>query len=52
MVITVFTKSYFRRSLKKFSRGLLRKGGRNNMGRITVYHRGGGVKRIYRFIDF
>jgi large subunit ribosomal protein L2 len=29
-----------------------RKGGRNNRGRITVRHRGGGHKRIYRIIDF
>lgn len=26
--------------------------GRNNQGRITVRHRGGGVKRTYRVIDF
>ena len=26
--------------------------GRNNAGRITVRHRGGGVKRKYRIIDF
>lgn len=26
--------------------------GRNNQGRITVRHRGGGVKRNYRIIDF
>jgi len=26
--------------------------GRNNQGRITVRHRGGGVKRQYRIIDF
>ena len=26
--------------------------GRNNQGKITVRHRGGGVKRKYRFIDF
>ena len=26
--------------------------GRNNQGRITVRHRGGGVKRRYRLIDF
>ena len=31
--------------LKKF-------GGRNNTGRITVRHRGGGHKRRYRIIDF
>lgn len=29
-----------------------RHGGRNNMGRITVRHRGGGHKRRYRLIDF
>ncbi|MCD8048030.1 MAG: 50S ribosomal protein L2 [Clostridia bacterium] len=27
-------------------------GGRNSYGRITVRHRGGGVKRKYRIIDF
>lgn len=26
--------------------------GRNNVGRITVRHRGGGVKRRYRLVDF
>lgn len=32
---------------------ILRKsGGRNNKGRITAYHRGGGHKRYYRIIDF
>jgi len=34
--------------LKKMSE----KAGRNNTGRITVRHRGGGVKRRYRLIDF
>jgi len=28
------------------------KGGRNNSGKITVRHQGGGVKRKYRIIDF
>ena len=28
------------------------KAGRNNQGRITVRHQGGGVKRKYRIIDF
>lgn len=27
-------------------------GGRNNMGKITSYHRGGGHKQSYRVIDF
>ena len=29
-----------------------RKGGRNNQGKITARHRGGGHKRTYRLIDF
>src|SRR5437870_2745147 len=29
-----------------------RKGGRNNQGKITSRHRGGGHKRMYRRIDF
>ena len=31
---------------------LPRKGGRNNHGHITIRHRGGGHKRLYRMIDF
>ena len=31
---------------------LTKKGGRNNTGRITVRHQGGGHKRLYRVIDF
>jgi large subunit ribosomal protein L2 len=31
---------------------LVKSGGRNNRGRITVRHRGGGHKRRYRIIDF
>jgi large subunit ribosomal protein L2 len=31
---------------------LNKKGGRNNRGRITVRHRGGGHKRRYRIVDF
>lgn len=31
---------------------LKRSGGRNNTGRITANHRGGGAKRQYRVIDF
>jgi large subunit ribosomal protein L2 len=33
--------------------GIIKKtGGRNNRGRITVRHRGGGHKRRYRIVDF
>ena len=31
---------------------LSKNGGRNNQGKITVRHHGGGVKRKYRIIDF
>ncbi len=31
---------------------LAKKGGRNNKGRVTARHRGGGHKRYYRVIDF
>ena len=37
---------------KKLLRPLKKKGGRNNQGKITVRHRGGGHKRQYRVIDF
>src|SRR2546426_12560657 len=31
---------------------LRKSGGRNNTGRMTIRHRGGGHKRLYRLIDF
>ena len=37
---------------KSLVRPLPRKGGRNNQGRITTRHQGGGHKRAYRVIDF
>ncbi|NNE69809.1 MAG: 50S ribosomal protein L2 [Rhodothermales bacterium] len=43
------TKSTPEKSLLK---PLKKKGGRNNNGRITVRHQGGGHKRRYRVIDF
>ncbi|OQX00929.1 50S ribosomal protein L2 [Candidatus Parcubacteria bacterium A4] len=43
-------------SKKKPEKGLLlfikRNGGRNSRGIITVRHQGGGVKRLYRIVDF
>ena len=43
------TKSRPERSLV---RPLRKRGGRNNMGRITVRHRGGGARRKIRVVDF
>ena len=37
---------------KPLVRGLSETGGRNNLGRITVWHKGGRHKRLYRIIDF
>ena len=37
---------------KSLLRPLSKTGGRNNRGRITSWHRGGRVKRMYRVIDF
>lgn len=37
---------------KSLLRPLTKKGGRNNQGKITCRHRGGGHKRMYRLIDF
>ncbi len=38
--------------LKHLTYGGKRAGARNNAGRITTRHRGGGEKRLYRLIDF
>src|SRR4249919_82299 len=37
---------------KSLVKPLPKKGGRNNQGRITTRHQGGGHKRAYRIIDF
>ncbi len=37
---------------KSLTVGLKKQGGRNAYGRITVRHRGGGAKQLYRVIDF
>ncbi len=38
--------------LKRLTKGKRKTAGRNNQGRITIRHRGGGVKRTFRVIDF
>lgn len=38
--------------MKSAVKGFKKSRGRNNKGRITSRHRGGGVKRLYREIDF
>lgn len=41
-----------RKPEKSLLEPLRKRGGRNNRGKITSYHRGGGAKRMYRRIDF
>ena len=43
---------YKGRPLKQLTEKKTKKGGRNNNGRITVRHQGGGHKQNYRVIDF
>lgn len=38
--------------VKSLTRGFRRANGRNNTGRITTRHKGGGHKRLFREIDF
>ena len=40
------------RPVKALTEGLLKTGGRNNTGRITMRRMGGGAKRLYRIVDF
>ena len=41
-----------KRPEKRLTKAKRRKAGRNNSGTITVRHRGGGARRLYRKIDF
>ncbi|BAQ17746.1 50S ribosomal protein L2 [Methyloceanibacter caenitepidi] len=38
--------------VKPLTEGLNKTGGRNNTGRVSIWHRGGGHKRTYRMVDF
>ena len=52
LVLVDRSELYKGKPVKKLTEGLSSKGGRNNTGRMTVRHRGGGHKRSYRKIDF
>ena len=41
-----------KRPVKSLTEAVRKTAGRNNPGRITTRHRGGGVKRRYRIVDF
>lgn len=52
MTVSTFEEITTSQPEKKLVAPLKKKAGRNNYGRITVRHRGGGHKRLYRKIDF
>ena len=52
MVLSAFEDITKKRPERALLKSLKRAGGRNNMGRITVRHQGGGHKRLYRIVDF
>jgi large subunit ribosomal protein L2 len=50
--IDIVTEVTTRAPYKPLLLPLKKNGGRNNNGRITCRHKGGGAKRVYRLIDF
>lgn len=52
MSISTFEEITKTKPEKSLTVALKKKGGRNNLGRLTMRHRGGGHKRKYRMIDF
>ena len=52
MSVSTFEEITTSKPQRSLLRPLTRSAGRNNSGRVTVRHRGGGHKRQYRLIDF
>jgi large subunit ribosomal protein L2 len=52
MSVSTFEEVTKDRPEKSLTEKLTKKGGRNNNGRITTRHQGGGHKRRYRVVDF
>lgn len=52
LVIVDRSDLYKGKPVKALTEGQSSKGGRNNLGRITVRFRGGGHKQAYRLVDF
>ena len=52
MSVSTFEEITKKRPERSLTAPLTKKSGRNNHGRITVRHRGGGHKRFYRIVDF
>jgi large subunit ribosomal protein L2 len=52
MSVSTFEEITKKRPEPRLTEPLRKTGGRNNRGRVTTRHRGGGAKRQYRIIDF
>src|SRR5215212_11592900 len=52
MSVSTFEEITKKRPEKSLTEALQKHAGRNNRGKITVRHQGGGAKRRYRIIDF
>lgn len=52
MTVSTFEEITVQEPLRALTAPLKKKSGRNNLGRVTVRHQGGGHKRLYRIIDF
>jgi len=52
MTVSTFEEITKNEPEKSLTEPLKRTGGRNNQGRLTTRHQGGGHKRLYRIIDF
>ena len=52
LVLVDRSQLYKGKPVKKLTEGLTKSGGRNNVGRMTARHIGGGHKRAYRMVDF
>ncbi|OYD06531.1 50S ribosomal protein L2 [Paludifilum halophilum] len=52
MTVSTFDEITTDKPKKSLMTNLIKKAGRNNQGRITTRHQGGGHKRKYRIIDF
>ena len=52
MSVSTFEEITKKKPEKRLTVPLKKTAGRNNRGRITTRHKGGGAKRFYRIIDF
>jgi large subunit ribosomal protein L2 len=52
MTVSTFEEITKKEPEKSLTEKLTKRGGRNNYGRVTTRHQGGGSKRYYRRIDF